>query len=170
MRARRRGDTPGRDLQRWLSEHDPLVLVADRNPVLETLGHDPRSAAAEAVWLSRLGPSAMCAHRRLVALLEVVGDGHAVPLEALASDLGIPGGSGRSAKICRTLARLVDWGIATPRGETLAVTTALPPARRLHHRLEDTLTPPAGDPPAPGARGLRSGLDRSVEPSREVSL
>ena len=170
MRARRPVDGPGRDLQGWFSEHDPLVLVADRNPVLETLGHDPRTAAAEAAWLHRLGPAAMAAHRRLVALLEVVGDGHAVPLQALAHDVGLPGGTGRSAKICRTLARLVDWGIATPRGEALAVTFALPPARRLHRRLEDELAPPSRDLPAPETRGLRSGPNQRLEASPEVRL
>ena len=169
MRARRPVNGPVPDLQRWLAEHDPLVLVADRNPVLETLGHDPRSAAAEAAWLHRLGPSAMCAHRRLVALLEVVGDGHAVPLQALANDLGPPGETGRSAKICRTLTRLVHWGIATPRGEALAVALALPPAQRLHHRLEDTLAPPTSELRSRGVRELRSGLGHGLEAGREVS-
>lgn len=56
MRGRPSED-PAPGLQRWLAEHDPLVLIADRNPVLETLGHDPRSPAAEAGWLHRLGPA-----------------------------------------------------------------------------------------------------------------
>jgi hypothetical protein len=112
----------------------------------------------------------MCAHRRLVALLEVVGDGHAVPLKALGDDLGLPGGDGRNAKVVRTLARLVDWGIATPRDGALAVTFALPPARRLHHRLEETLTPPPTVIAPHAACGLRPGTNRALEASPEVTL
>lgn len=167
MSAMRRHDATERlQLHSWLADHDPLVIVADRNPVLETLGDDPRSAAAEAGWLHRLGPAALCAHRRLVALLESVGDGHAVPLKALASDLGLPGGNGRNAKVVRTLARLVDYGIATPTEAGLAVTLALPPARRAQRRLEDSLAPPS---PAGGGGGLRLPR-RDVPTNTGISL
>lgn len=169
MRARRSPEEPGPGLPRWLAEHDPLVLIADRNPVLETLGHDPRSPAAEAGWLHRLGPAAMCAHRRIVALLEVAGDGHAVPLAGLATDLGLPGGTGQNTKIVRTLARLVRYGIATPRGDSLAVTLAPPPTRQLRYRLEDTLLPPATELPPREACGLRSVAKHAPEVTPEVS-
>ena len=169
MRGRRSPEDPAHNLQRWLAEHDPLVLVADRNPVLETLGHDPRSPAAEAAWLNRLGPAAMCAHRRIVSLLEVVGDGHAVPLAGLAADLGLPGGTGQNTKIIRTLDRLARYGIATPRGDSLAVALALPPTRRLRQRLEDTLVPPATELPPRGACGLRPVAEHVPEMTREVS-
>ncbi len=168
MRARHSPEDPAPGLQRWLAEHDPLVLVADRNPVLETLGHDPRSPAAEAGWLHRLGPAAMCAHRRIVSLLEVVGDGHAVPLAGLAADLGLPGGTGQNTKIVRTLARLVHYGIAIPRGDSLAVSLALPPSRRLPDRLEDRLIPPATELPPQGACGLRPVAEHAPEITREV--
>ena len=169
MRGRRSPEDPAPSLQRWLAEHDPLVLVADRNPVLETLGHDPRSPAAEAGWLNRLGPAAMCAHRRIVSLLEVVGDGHAVPLAGLAADLGLPGGTGQNTKIIRTLDRLARYGIATPRADSLAVALALPPTRRLRQRLEDTLIPPATELPPRGACGLRPVAEHAPEMTREVS-
>jgi hypothetical protein len=162
-------ERPAPDLHRWLADHDPLVLVADRNPVLETLGYDSRSPAAEAAWLHRLGPAAMFAHRRIVSLLEAVGDGHAVPLAGLASDLGVPGGSGQNTKIVRTLARLVRYGVATPRGEALAVTLALPPTRRLRHRLEERLIPPAPELPSSAACSIRSGFARDPELTPDVS-
>lgn len=170
MSARRRSNGADRiDVSRWLTEHDPLVVVADRNPVLETLGDDPRSPAAEAAWLHRLGPSAMCAHRRLVTFLEAVGDGHAIPLKALASDLGLPGGDGRNSKIVRTLGRLVDFGVAAPRNGALAVTLALPPARRPMPRLEAAITPATGLPASRPQCGLRSTLDRAAEVTPEVT-
>lgn len=168
-RSRRPPGISGPDLHVWLARNDPLILVADRNEVLETLGHDPRTPDGEAAWLHRLGPSAMFAHRRLVSLLETVGDGHGVPLAALASELGLPGGSGRNSKVVHVLARLVDYGIATPRDGGLAVTFALPPARRVAPNLEDSLTPPASVPSRP-ACALRPGIGRTAQPTMEVSL
>lgn len=138
------------DLHDWLVEHDPLVLVADRNDVLEALWHDPRFLAAESAWLHRLGPSAFSAHRRLVTFLDAIGDGHAVPLKALASELGLPGGDGRNAKVVKTLARLVDYGIATPRDGALAITFALPPtgaSRPAWKRRSQRRPPPPSSAP-----------------------
>jgi hypothetical protein len=162
-------ERPASELHRWLAEHDPLVLVAERNPVLETLGHDPRSAEADAAWLHRLGPAAMSAHRRIVLLLEAVGDGHAVPLAALASDLGLPGGTGHNTKIVRTLARLVHYGIATPRGQTLAINLALPPTRRLTAQLEATLIPPPPDLRSTARSNLRRGATHHPEVTPDVA-
>ena len=42
----------------WLTVHDPLAVVAWRDPVVEQFGHTPRSVYMETYWLPVLGPSA----------------------------------------------------------------------------------------------------------------
>ena len=53
------------DTQAWISEHDPLGIVPLDDPLVESLGFEPRSVYAETYWLPVLGPSALWALRRL---------------------------------------------------------------------------------------------------------
>ena len=42
------------DVQTWLASHDPLRIVPLIDPVIETVGHQPRSTYAETYWLPRI--------------------------------------------------------------------------------------------------------------------
>lgn len=56
---------PPPGVQTWLATHDPLRLVPLNDPVIDTVGHQPRSTYAETYWLPVIGPSALWALRRL---------------------------------------------------------------------------------------------------------
>ena len=47
----------------WLIGHDPLHITPLADPVVDSLGFDPRSAYVEHFWLGVLGPSAIWAAR-----------------------------------------------------------------------------------------------------------
>ena len=114
----------------WLTMHDPLAVVAWDDPVVENLGHAPRSVYVETYWLPVLGPSATWAMRRLTAWLDAAPDGYDVPLAELGRELGLGAGTGRNAAVIRTLSRLVAFGMATPLGDALAVRRMLAPLTR----------------------------------------
>lgn len=116
----------------WLAVHDPLVVVALDDPVVEAAGHDPRSTYAETYWTPCLGPTAILLLRRLAGWLERSPDGFPLPLGPLARELGLGDATGRNSPVVRSLARLVEFSMAQVRGETFAIRRALPPLARRH--------------------------------------
>lgn len=115
----------------WIVDQDPLHVVALADPVIDQLGHDVRSAYVETYWLPILGPSAIWAARRLVNWLGD-GDGIDVPLEAFGRSLGLGGGVARHSPVVRTLARLVDFGMAATGGRSYAIRRRFPPLAARH--------------------------------------
>lgn len=102
----------GADLRRWLSDRaDGLPITLSRTTGI----YDARSAQVERAWLPAIGPSALCAWRRLVELLDA-GES-LVRLDRLAADLGLSRATAPSSQIVSTLARL-----ARPRFGIVAVT------------------------------------------------
>ena len=130
------------DVQTWLTTHDPLRIVPLIDPVIETVGHEPRGTYAETYWLPVIGPSALWALRRLSAWADADRTGVEVALADLAHELGLGGGTGRNAPMVRTLARLVVFQMAQideSRG-ALAVLRLVPPLAQRHlRRLPDRL-------------------------------
>jgi hypothetical protein len=121
---------------------DLLHVVPWRDPIIDRLGHDPRSAYVETFWLGVLGPSATWLLRRLAGWLEATPDGLTVDLDELAAALGLGGRSGRHVPLLRALDRLVSFGMARtmPSGPELAVRRSLPPLAQRHlQRLPSTL-------------------------------
>ncbi|MEY2472970.1 MAG: hypothetical protein QOK28_2299 [Actinomycetota bacterium] len=116
----------------WLTMHDPLWIVAWHDPVVDKLGHAPRSLYVETYWLPVLGPSATWAMRRLTAWLDARTDGYDLSLAEFGRELGLGNGTGRNASVVRTLARLATFGMVTPLGHSLAVRTMLAPLARRH--------------------------------------
>lgn len=92
----------------------------------DILGHPARSIYVETFWLPLVGPSAVLALRRLTTWLEHEPDGITVSIAILSSCLGIGTGTGRRAPVVRTLARLVDFKIASHDGEHLLLRRELP--------------------------------------------
>ncbi|MGH9064837.1 MAG: hypothetical protein ACRDZQ_02050 [Acidimicrobiales bacterium] len=101
------------------------------DPVIDTLGHDPRSSYVETYWLGILGPSTTWLTRRLVAGLEAEPGGFELDLAEMARCLGLGDRGGRHSPFRRALGRLTQFGVAQPRGPgTLAVRRKLPPLTR----------------------------------------
>ena len=92
----------------------------------ERLGHPPGSVYVETFWLPLVGPSAVFALRRLTTWLEHEPDGLTVSIAMLSRCLGLGTGTGRRAPVARTLARLVDFKIASHDGESLLLRRELP--------------------------------------------
>jgi hypothetical protein len=111
------------------------------DPVIDALGHDPRSAYVELYWLGILGPSTTWLMRRLAAGLEESPAGFALPLADTARALGLGDKGGRHSPFMRALARVCqfDLGQMQTDGE-LEVRRRLPPLnRRQLVRLPPTL-------------------------------
>jgi hypothetical protein len=126
--------------QAWVAQHDPLPVIAWRDPVVEAVGEDPRSGYVETYWLAILGPSATLAARRLVAGLEETPDGFTVTLGPFAGQLGLGAGTALNSPVVRTLGRLVIFGMAAISGDAYAVRLAFPPLARRHlQRLPEHL-------------------------------
>jgi hypothetical protein len=110
------------------------------DPVVDRLGHDPRSGYVEVFWLPIIGPSCTFAARRVADWLDVEPAGFDLALVPFARSLGLGGASGRHAPVNRTFARLVDFGLARVGGSTFALRRALPPlAARQIERLPSHL-------------------------------
>jgi hypothetical protein len=104
------------------------------DPLIDRLGHDPRSHYAERFWLPVLGPSTMWLLRRIASTLEHRPEGFEMDLSAAAKALGLGSTErhGRNSPFMRTLTRCVDFDMATLRGTTLVVRRKLPPLSRRH--------------------------------------
>jgi len=110
----------------------PLRVVAWPDPVIDTLGYDPRSTYVEHFWLPVLGPTATWLLRRLVARLGAY-DAVDVDRAEIALALGVGARDGRNSPFGRALGRCVSFEVARWRGrDELAVRTHLPPLPRRH--------------------------------------
>lgn len=109
-----------------MSFHDPrsvnpiapsLVVEPWPDPVVEAVGHDPRSAYANEFWLPILGPSVLAVTRKLIERLESAGGPTTVDVIELGASVGLgrnvgPDGLGRNSRIVATLARMCQFGLA----------------------------------------------------------
>jgi hypothetical protein len=117
-----------------------LHIEAWVDPVVEEMGHDPRSSYAEMYWLPVLGPSVTWMLRRFATCLDEAPGGADLRVDDLARSLGIGERSGPNGPLPRTLKRCVDFQMAEWRDASLAVRRKLPPLARRHlRRLPDTL-------------------------------
>jgi hypothetical protein len=134
------------------------------DPVIDHLGHDPRSWYTERFWLPILGPTATWLLRRFADGLDARPEGFDVETEAWAKSLGLGGGTGRNAPFPRTVLRLCQFGAATRHARGLAVRRRLAPlaahqvARlpedlRSHHQRWQTEQPAAGGCTDPARAG-----------------
>ena len=117
-----------------------LQIRALVDPVIDELGHDPRSLYVEQFWLSALGPSATLLLRRLAAGLEAEPDGFDLDPVECALELGLGSKGGRHSPFWRTIERANRFGLARRNGELLAVRRFVPPlSARQVSRLPDHL-------------------------------
>lgn len=105
------------------------------DPVLDVLGHDPRSWYAETFWLPTLGPTALLLMRHLADRFERTPEGVDLPISDTAAALGLGAREGNSSPLMRSLGRLRQFELATTDDETtISVRTSLPPVHRRHVR------------------------------------
>lgn len=112
------------------------------DPVVDEVGHDPRSAYVETYWLPVLGPSCTWLLRRFALRLDELPTGVELDLDELARSLGLGERSGANAPFARTIKRCVDFEMAHWLETGLAVRRRLPPLsgrhlRRLPASLQD---------------------------------
>ncbi len=98
------------------------------DPIVDRLGHDPRSPYVEEFWLGILGPSTTWLLRRLAAGLEASPIGFDLDLAETATLLGLGAKGGRHSPFMRSLARCVSFDLAAIASEgVLAVRRRIPP-------------------------------------------
>lgn len=101
------------------------------DPVIDALGHDPRSQYVERFWLGILGPSTTWLMRLLAAGFESSPAGFELDLAEAAAVLGLGSRGGRHSPFMRALARCCRFDLAESRGaDTLAVRRKIPPLNR----------------------------------------
>jgi hypothetical protein len=110
---------------------DELAIQAWPDPVIDQLGHDPRSAYVERFWLGILGPSTVWLLRRLADELDQQPNGFVLDLPDTARAIGVGMRGGRHSPFMRSLERVCRFGAARWQSPTeLAVRRKLAPLTR----------------------------------------
>jgi hypothetical protein len=113
------------------------------DPIIDTLGHDPRSVYVERFWLPTLGPTSLLLLRRIAAGLHEHPDGITVEVAELSQALGVGFRDGNSSPVMRSMDRLIQFDLACGESDTgYAVRRTVPPVNRRHvgrlpSRLQD---------------------------------
>jgi hypothetical protein len=138
MRTLERSDMPSTD---HLASASSLSVEPWPDPVIDQLGHDPRSTYVEHFWLSILGPSTVWLLRRLADGLDREPEGYSLDLEELARSIGVGTRGGRNSPFIRTLDRSCRFGASRfVAHDTLAVRRRLAPLnQRQVTRLPESL-------------------------------
>jgi hypothetical protein len=121
--------------------HDTLSIEPWPDPVIDELGHDPRSAYVERFWLAVLGPSTVWLLRRMADRLDEAPDGFTLELAETARAIGVGTRGGRNSPFMRSIDRSCRFGAARfVGGDILAVRRKLPPlTRQQTQRLPESL-------------------------------
>ena len=108
-----------------------LEITVWSDPVVDRLGHDPRSAYVERFWLPIMGPSTVWFLRRMSDELDRTPGGFTLDLAEMALGLGVGLRGGRNAPMLRTIDRSCRFGAARPHGPgAIAVRRRLAPLTR----------------------------------------
>ncbi len=118
-----------------------LSVEGWHDPVIDELGHDPRSTYVERFWLPILGPSTVWFLRQLADRLDSRPDGFDLDLVETAQSLGVGMRGGRHSPMLKTVERSCRFGAARMIGTTgLAVRRRLAPLTRAQaERLPQSL-------------------------------
>ena len=112
-----------------------LTIQPWPDPVIDTVGHDPRSIYAETFWLPTLGPTALLLLRHLAARFDERAGPIELPVAEASQALGLGERAGTSSPIVRSLVRLESFDLACSDGRgTVAVRRSLPPLPVRHLR------------------------------------
>jgi len=129
-------------LARTTTDVRPLVLAPEvesihvepwPDPVIDTLGYDPRSWYVERFWLGVLGPTSTWLLRRIAAGFDAAPGGFDLDVDETARALGLGGRTGRHSPFQRAVARCVTFELARRvDGSSLRVRRHVPPLPRRH--------------------------------------
>jgi hypothetical protein len=145
----------------------PIRPWAD--PLIDTLGFDPRSAYVEQFWLCILGPSTTWPLRRVAAAFDRAPEGFELPLCDTARAIGLGDKCGRHSPFVRAVARACQFDMARPAGHGIEVRRRLPPlSRRQVFRLPDDLR--AAHDRWQAARVGARGDDATLRSARTLAL
>lgn len=105
------------------------------DPVIDTLGHDPRAPYFERFWLPTLGPTAFLLIRHMAHRFDGSPEGFTLDLPETSRCLGLGERHGPNSPMARSLGRIVQFDLAVQHDdETLAVRRHIPPINRRHVR------------------------------------
>jgi hypothetical protein len=114
---------------------DPPPRVLDvrpwADPVLDQLGHDPRSRYTEMFWLPLLGPSATFLARRFADGLEDRPAGFRLAVDDAARMLGLGARGGRRGPFQRTVGRLAMFRLVHLEEDVVLARRRLPGLTRV---------------------------------------
>jgi hypothetical protein len=124
-------DDAGRDPTGPARLSGQLRVVPWPDPIVEQVGHDPRSDYVERFWLAVLGPSATWLVRRFASDLDRSPQGYTVDLAHAARSMGLGTKGGRHTPFLHSVDRTCEFGLARyVAPDVLAVRRRLPPLTR----------------------------------------
>jgi len=101
------------------------------DPLVDKLGHDPRSMYVEQFWLGILGASTVWLLRHCASQLEANPEGFDLSLADVAGALGLGHRGGRNSPLARSITRACRFGAARAAGEAdLQVRRRIAPLNR----------------------------------------
>src|SRR4051812_50122567 len=104
-----------------------IVVTPWTDPVVDSLGHDPRSWYAETFWLPTLGPTSLLLLRHLADRFDRSTEPLQLVVAETAAALGLGTGQSENAPLMRSVLRLVQFDLACRSGEdTFAVRRNVP--------------------------------------------
>ena len=116
-----------------MSETIRILPLPD--PVVETLGHDPRAPYPERFWLPTLGPTAFLLIRHIAHRFDRAPGGFTLDLGETSRCLGLGERYGRNSPLARSLGRIIQFDLAAHQDDgALAVRRHVPPINRRHVR------------------------------------
>ncbi len=134
------GAPPGSHRADPVFPEERLLVRSWHDPVLDNLGHDPRSPYVEQFWLAVLGPSCLFFVRRLAARLEREPDGFELDPLQWARELGLGMKGGKHGPFWRAVDRSCRFQLAQRNGELLVVRRRMAPlTARQVKRLPENL-------------------------------
>jgi hypothetical protein len=143
---------------------ESLVILPWADPVVDPIGHDPRSRYVELFWLGVLGPTATLLLRRLADGLESYPDGFELDVPGLARGLGLKLQGQRRAAFVNALERTVLFGMAQHHSRGLLVRRRIPPlSHRQVMQLPDDLRHAHAEWAAPSALRFPEHVRRRAE-------
>jgi hypothetical protein len=114
---------------------ETIRILPWSDPVVDTLGHDPRAPYPERFWLPTLGPTALLLLRHIARRFDHSPNGFTLDLADTSRCLGLGERLGRNSPLARSLGRIVQFDLAAQEEDgTLAVRRHVPPINRRHVR------------------------------------
>ena len=99
-------------------QQPPLHVLRWHDPLIDRLGHDPRSRYVERFWLGILGPSTTLVLRVLADALDEHGGVAHLDLPDIAAQIGVGHRGGRNSPLSRSIQRAIRLGQPDPPAPT----------------------------------------------------